>query len=366
MDLGGAETLIMNWYRNIDRKKLQFDFLCHNRTEAKYSKEILSLGGRMYCIPGMSHGGPLKYQNNLYAFFSSHKEYMVVHSHMNELNGIILKQAQKAGIPNRYTHMHTVFTNVSLEKKILLMICKKNINRYTTRAFSCSRAAGEQLYRKELLKTFTVISNGINVENFRYHETVAAAVREELGIGNGPVIGHVGRFAPVKNHAFILHCFKGFLDLYPEAKLILIGEGELNERIKIDADEMGISDSVLSLGTRTDVNRLMNAMDLFLFPSIKEGLPVSVIEAQAAGLGVLISDAISDETMLTDLIRQKSLSDPPIEWAHELSAMYKLKGSYDRSVYPEQIREKGFDARAGAEMMSRIYLSDASDAEMRK
>ena len=356
MDLGGIETFLMNVYRNIDRSQIQFDFLCHNRIEAAYTEEIRSLGGKLYCVRGMSHGGPYKYEKRLYDFFINHKEYRIVHAHMNDLNGVILKQAYKAGIMNRFSHSHTVYRHKNILYTLKFLLFRIYVNKYTTCAFSCSKLAGEQLYTGRLKETFSVIPNAIDVDRFRFNNEKRESTRNDLGIGNGPAIGHVGRFAPVKNHTFILECFSEFLKYYPNARLVLIGKGELENYIRNKAVNLSINDKVLFLGNRTDVNYLLDAFDILLFPSIKEGLPVSVVEAQASGLQVLASDSISSDAEITDLYHNLSLAESAETWATKMNELYKNSKNYERISYANKVSEEGFDIRRTAVALSEIYL----------
>ena len=366
MDLGGIETFLMNIYRNIDRSKVQFDFLCHNRIEAAYTEEIKSLGGRLFSIKGISHVGFFRYQKSLYDFYKSHPEYRVIHAHQNDLNGIILHQAKKAGIPNRYSHSHTVYPGKRLSYKARVWFFKTLINKSCTRAFACSGPAGEQLYTGDLRKNFIIINNGIDTTRFHFNKDEREIIRVNLSLGEGPVIGHVGRFAPVKNHAFILDCFQSFLQIHSTAKLLLIGTGELEEIIIEKAKSMGISESVLFLGKRNDVNCLMNAMDLFLFPSINEGLPVSVIEAQSSGLFIITSNSISNDIDLTDLVVRMSLTDSAQAWAVRMSSLLDNSRDKDRREYSELIKQKGFDSKSVADELCSLYLSDHNASSKRE
>lgn len=356
MDLGGAETFIMNIYRNIDREKIQFDFLCHNRIEAKYTEEIKALGGRMYMVEGITHVGFLKYQHNLYNFFKTHPEYQIVHSHQNDLSGIILKQAAKAGVKVRITHSHTEYHYKKLENKLIFGIFKYYVNKYTTSAFACARPAGEMLYSGKLLKKFNVIYNGIDTEKFAFNEENRVRIRNQFDLGDGPVICHVGRFAKVKNHSFILDVFSEFLQIRNNAKLLLIGEGELLKQMKEKALSLGIENQVLFLGSRTDVNALMSASDIFLFPSIHEGLPVSVVEAQCSGLQVLTSDSISEDTVITDLMNKMSLLNSGEKWVQKLNELYDKSFKTDRKKYFDVVCKAGFDAKGIADWLVNVYL----------
>ena len=356
MDLGGAETFIMNLYRNIDRTKYQFDFLCHNRIEAKYTDEILSMGGKMYMVEGISHVGFFKYQKNLYDFFKSHPEYQVVHSHQNDLNGIILKQAARAGVKMRVSHSHTEYHYKSFLRKAMFAFFKYNVNRYTTDAFACSKPSGKMLYTSKIRKNFEVIYNGIDTQKFAFNEEKRQAINNEFNLGDGPVIGHVGRFAPVKNHTFIIDVFNEFLKVYPNAKLILVGTGDTLAKTKDKVKTLGIDANVLFLGSRTDVDCVLSGVDIFLFPSIFEGLPVSVVEAQCSGLKVITSDTISEDTVITDLITRMSLNHSAKQWAEKIEKIYNDSRTNKRNEYPKVINEAGFDAKHIADKLVERYL----------
>ena len=356
MDLGGAETFIMNVYRNIDRTKIQFDFLCHNRIEAKYTEEILSMGGLMYCIPGISHVGPIRYQNNLYKFFASHPEYKVVHSHQNELSGMILKQAKKAGVPNRFAHSHIAFVTMSIMQKTEWKFFQLYFKGNVTKAFACSDMAREALYKGELLNQCEVIHNAIDTEKMRYNDSYRMKVRNELSISDGIIIGHIGRFAHQKNHKFVLEIFENVLRKKQDSHLVLIGEGYLKYDMFNYAKELGISDNVHFLGSRRDISDCLCAMDLFLFPSLYEGLGIVAIEAQAAGLPVLASTTVPDEAMITDLIRREPLSKSAEEWADIALEMYSMAKYIDRQIYSDKVRTAGYDIKVIVDRLEELYL----------
>lgn len=357
MDLGGAETFIMNLYRTVDRNEIQFDFLCHNRIEAKYTDEILAMGGKMYMVEGISHVGFFKYQKDLYDFFKSHPEYQVVHSHQNDLNGIILKQAARAGVKMRISHSHTEYHYKTLQRKAMFTFFKWNVNRYTTDAFACSKPSGEMLYTGKLRQSFDVIYNGIDTNKFAFNQEKRRKINSELNLGDGPIVGHVGRFAPVKNHIFIIDVFNEFLKFYPNAKLVLVGTGDTLVQTKDKVKTLGIDNSVIFLGSRTDVDAILSAADIFLFPSLFEGLPVSVVEAQCSGLQVITSDTISEDTVITDLITHLPLSCSAKQWAEKLEELYSNSKSTNRHAYANIVNNAGFDAKHITQALIERYLN---------
>ncbi len=357
MDLGGAETLIMNIYRNIDRSKVQFDFLCHNRVESKYAEEILSMGGRMYCVPGISHVGPIKYQKNLYKFFKAHPEYKTVHSHHDILSGMILRQAKRAGVKNRISHAHNTYTSGNIFKKIILSFFKMYFPSSVTTAYACADIAGRTLYKGKLKNNYKVIPNVIDTEKFRFSLAKGNTIKKELGLGNEIIIGHVGRFSEQKNHKFLVEIFEQILKKKENAHLLLIGEGLLKNEIEQYVNEMNIQNNVHFLGSRSDMPQYFSAMDLLLFPSLYEGLSVAMVEAQASGLPILTSDTVSSEVALTDLVKQLPLTDSVEKWADEALLHINRFSNTDRSIYCEKIKDAGFDVKKLASNLQETYLN---------
>ncbi len=357
MDLGGAETLIMNIYRNIDRDKVQFDFLCHNRIEAKYTEEILSMGGRMYCVPGISHVGPFKYQKNLYNFFCEHPEYKTVHSHQHELSGMILAQAKKAAVPNRYSHAHIAFTHRSFIENIQSAVFKSFFPRNITHAFACAIAAGKTLYSGRLRKNFEFLPNGIDTEKFIFTEEKREQFRQQFDFKDKIVIGHIGRFMRQKNHKFLIEVFNEILKNNASAQLVLIGEGALKQEIETQVKAFGIEKNVHFLGARRDIPEFLSAIDLLLFPSLYEGLSVAMIEAQASGVPILTSDTVSSEVAITDRVKQISLELPGEEWATNALDMIAKNAVVDRSIYSQKVKDAGFDAKEIARKLQNFYIN---------
>lgn len=356
MDLGGAETLIMNIYRNIDRDKIQFDFLCHNRIEAKYTEEILAMGGKMYCVPGITHVGPLKYQENLYKFFCEHSEYKIVHSHHDMLSGMILKQAKRAGITNRFSHAHSTYTSKSIFGYLQLEFFKMYFQNNVTKAFACAKTAANTLYSGKLLNDYTFIPNVINVEQFKFNQEARMEMRKMLGIKEEIVLGHVGRFSEPKNHKFLVEIFENILHIDKDAHLILIGEGGLKEQIESIAKNKSIEKNIHFVGSKRNVYDYLSAMDLFLFPSLYEGLSVATVEAQAAGVPVLTSDSVSIEVAITDLVHQKSLHDTAQDWANKALQIINDTKECNRLIYADKVKDAGFDVLRVAQKMQEMYL----------
>ena len=348
MGRGGLETMLMNYYRHIDRNKVQFDFLVHRDFEADYDAEIRELGGKIYHISRVipwSHS----YREKLKHFFRKHSEYKIVHVHQDCLSSVALQCAKECGVPVRIAHSHTSSAVKDL-KYLIKKYYMKKIPVYATDLFACGKQAGNWMFRGN---DFRVIPNGICVQDYIYSEKKRKKIRKESDTENNLVIGHVGNFTRAKNHEFLLRVFCEILKKESSAQLILVGDGKFQEKIKKQAIQLGIQENIFFTGTRSDVNELMQAMDVFVFPSLYEGLPVTMIEAQAAGLPCVISDYVSEECIVTsDLISVMKLSDSVEMWAE--CALQKVK--IDRRNTSEEIEKAGYDIKIAAKKLEQIYL----------
>lgn len=348
MGRGGLETMLMNYYRKIDRTKIQFDFLVHRDFEADYDREIEELGGKIYRLPRLNPFSS-RYLDLLDQFFKDHKEYKIVHSHLDCVSCVPLKYAQKNGIPVRIAHAHS--SNQTKDKKyILKLFLKRKIKKYATVLLACSKKAGKWMFKTD---DFMVINNAIDTSRYVYSFETASAIRETLGINSGDfVVGHVGRFDPPKNHEFIVDVFYKLCSIKDNAKLVLVGEGSLRPKIEEKVKSLGIDDKVIFTGLRSDVADILQAMDVFLFPSIYEGLPVSIVEAQAAGLPCLISDKVPLDCKITDHIYTVNLEDGVSIWADKVLSF----SDFNRPSSVDSIIQAGFDICSNAEYLQNFYL----------
>ena len=269
---GGVESVVMNYYRNIDRNKIQFHFLCdEDSTDIPY-EEIEKLGGKVIVIP--PYQKLFKYQKELYRIFKENN-YKIVHSHINALSVFPLRIAKKAGVPIRIAHSHSTSNKKEWKKNILKMILRPLSKLYANNYFACTEYAGKWLFGKKIVerKELNVINNAIDLKKFEFNENTRKALREELGIKEDIlIIGHVGRFMKQKNHEFLIDVFEKAIKKENDIYLILVGQGPLEDKIKELAKEKGIEDKILFLGQRNDVNKLYQAMDIFVLPSLYEGL----------------------------------------------------------------------------------------------
>ncbi|MGF9965407.1 glycosyltransferase family 1 protein [Bacillus rhizoplanae] len=353
MNRGGAETLIMNLYRNIDRSKVQFDFLTCK--EGVFDEEIVELGGKIHRIPYITDVGHTGYIKALDTFFASHQEYKIVHSHMDKMSGFVLRSAKKAGIPNRISHSHNTSSEGGGAAKMYKWYAGKFILPCATHLLACSNAAAEWLFADKA-GVARILKNGIECDRFMFSPEIRKQVREELQLHQDAlIVGHVGRFAHQKNHSFLIDVFFQLIKLKPDSILLLAGDGPLRLDIEKKVAELNLERNVKFLGIRSDINRLLQAFDVFVFPSIHEGLPVTLIEAQGAGVPCVISDAITKEVdMGMKLVEYFPLTDKEI-WIEKIKSI--AAGNLPRNIPDQVLSKKGYDIKNTAELTQKFYLA---------
>ena len=355
-DLGGAESRVMELYRALDRDMVQFDFLVHTEREGQYSEEIRRLGGRIYSVPRFRVYNILAYRKALRIFFGTHNEFAAVQGHMTSTASIYLPIAKKAGIPVTIAHARSAGVNPGI-KGFATRVIRYPLKYRADYCFTCSAEAAKAVYGRKWIEKGNVrtIPNAIDVQRFVFNSIVREQVREELGLAQKFVIGHVGRFGFMKNHSYLIDIFAELCRMRDDAALVLIGKGELEEEIREKVNVLGLADKVLFLGSRFDVERYYQAFDYFVFPSTFEGLPGSVAEAQASGLHCLVSDKVTGEAALTELVTYKSIEEPASNWAGEI--MRNARAALERKDMREAIAEKDFDVRGLAVKMEAFYRS---------
>lgn len=297
---GGVEAVVMNYYRNIDRSKIQFDFICDNDSTNIPYEEIESLGGRVILIP--PYQKLISYQKKLRKILKENN-YKIVHSHINTLSVFPLYAAKKVGIPIRIAHSHSTTNKREWKKNLLKQLLRPFSKKYATHYFCCSELAGRWLFgNKEYDKgNVYLLNNAIDIDKFKYNEKIRKEVRTELGIKDDTlVIGHIGRFVEQKNHDFLIDIFKEVHDKNKNSILILVGQGPLMNDIKEKVKKLNIEDNVVFLGQRSDANRLYQAFDIFLLPSLYEGLGMVLIEAQVSGLPCIASTEVPIVAKITN------------------------------------------------------------------
>lgn len=360
LSLGGAESRIMDLYRNIDREKLQFDFLVHSGKEEHFEKEIAVLGGNVYRIPRFKVYNWFGYKKALRDFFAAHHEFAAVHGHMTSTASIYLPIAKKAGIPVTIGHARSAGVPAGL-KGFLTKCIRYSLKYRTDYCLACSRAAGEAVYGKKWVEKgkVEVIPNAIDAEKYAYDENVRKMRREKLGVADKLVIGHVGSFREPKNHKFLLEIFAEIHRQREAAVLLLLGDGALVETVKKQTAKLGLEKVVFFLGNQSEISPYYQAFDYLVFPSLFEGLPGTVIEAQTSGLRCLISDAITTEVGITELVTFYSLEKTAGEWAD-----YVLKHcDYKRADRLSEVKKAGFGIESQIERYKEIYgvFEDGTD-----
>lgn len=293
---GGVEQVVMNYYRHIDRSRVQFDFLVDSDSTLVPKDEIESLGGRVFEIPPYQH--QIAYQRELIRLFRV-ECWPVVHSHVNALSVFPLRAAKRAGVPVRIAHSHSTAGKGEHAKNAMKTVLKMFANVYPTHRFACGKLAGDWLFGNR--QPYEIVRNAIDLDRFSFDDSVRKSKRAELDISESTlVVGHVGRFMPQKNHSFLIEAFDALRRERSDSMLLLAGEGELRRRMEVKVKEAGLESCVRFLGQRSDIAELYQAFDVFALPSLYEGLCVVGVEAQRAGLPCVFADTITREISLTD------------------------------------------------------------------
>ncbi|WP_352421137.1 glycosyltransferase family 1 protein [Proteiniphilum sp.] len=351
MNLGGIENLLMSIYRNIDRTKIQFDFLVHREEKGIFDDEIISMGGKIHKMTPIILSKWIDYYRKLKYFFNTH-DYQIVHSHLNANSTIVLGIAKKANIKYRIAHSHI---DKSLGSKAYLKsILRKGINKVSTKRFACSQQAGKWLYGQR--SKFEILYNSIETNRFIFDSNKRLEIRKKLSINSNEILlGNIARFTPQKNHTFIIDVFNSYQKINPSSKLLLIGEGELSSLIKEKIYRLGLENKVFLPGALKNVNDYLNALDLFLFPSLFEGLGIVAIEAQANGLPILITDTLPKEIDVTNLVERMNLKENSMEWAKKIN--FLINKDVIRMDYNKLIKTSNYDIHKNANFLMEYYLS---------
>ena len=352
LNRAGAETLVMNIFRNIDRSKVMFDFVVHTDEACDYDEEIYSLGGKIYHFPRYNGLNHFQYKKKWNKLFEEHNEYKILHAHNTGSAAVFIPIAKKHGL---YTisHSHIATSQSGIRQKAVdaFQFPLRYISDYL---FACSEIAGEWLFGKNVSKrkNYTVLRNGIESEQFTFNQSYRNEIRNELNLGNSFVVIDVARFHIQKNHAFLIDIFYELANIISDSKLILVGTGELEGEIKEKVEQLGISNKVVFTGVRSDINKILSAADVFCMPSFREGLPVSLVEAQASGIPVVASDTISKEIAFTNLVSFVPLEENSKKWANNIVE----KKDYPRKNMTEEIIASGYDINNTATFLEDFYL----------
>ncbi|HOP51170.1 MAG TPA: glycosyltransferase family 1 protein [Ignavibacteriales bacterium] len=347
MNRGGIETYIMNVYRSINRNQIQFDFIVNVNERCDYDDEIEALGGKIYHIPRKKDS----IIKNLISIYKIVKEnnYKVVERHGdNAIMFLDVLAAKIGGAKKVIVHSHNINTSLPKIHKIFYPF----LNLLSFQRLACSEDAAKWMFGN---KQYILIRNAIDVSKFKYNQEIREDLRRRYNLSGKIVIGHVGRFMSAKNHYFLIEIFRNLYSLNSNCVLMLIGRGELETEIKKKVTDYGLENNVMFMGVRSDVNKLMQAMDCFVLPSLFEGLGIVLIEAQASGLRCFASDTVvPKEAQVTDLLEYIPLSNTPMQWAEKILASLP----YNRRDTYTEIKDAGYDIQTLALKLSQIYSEE--------
>ena len=351
LNKGGVEAVINNYYRNIDREKFQFDYYIDADGSCEPSDEMKALGARYFVIPPYQEIS--QHMKSLEDHFRREK-YDIVHVNMNTLSVFALKAAKNAGVPVRINHNHSTLGRGETKRNILKYSLRPSAKIYATDLAACNETCASWLFGKRALETgkVKIIRNAIDLEQYDFSTVKRDEKRRELNIEKRTVIGHIGRFCTVKNHAFVLDVFTEYLKRDYNAVLLLVGDGPLKSDIEVKADRLGISRNTVFTGNRNDVPDLYNAMDVVLLPSLYEGLPMVGVEAQANGLPVIMSDRVPQEARLCSSVSFLPIKDPRL-WAEAIEEAVR-HSRYDTF---EEMKKSGYDIKEEARILEKWYES---------
>lgn len=352
-NIGGIEVFLKNIYKNINRDKVQFDFICRHKNAA-FEKELKVMGSKIYHIPSYSNN-PIKYYISLKKIITNNN-YNIVHIHKNSAANILpFVICSKLKVKTVIAHSHNTASNYGIVTDMLHKINRSYMINNITDAFACSNIAGKWLFGEKYLMSnkVPIIHNGVDTNTIKFNKNVRYEVRHELGVQGKFVIGHIGRFVEQKNHHFLIDIFSQIYKENKDSILILIGNGPLEDEIKSKVKNLNLEHSVLFLGERYDVERLYQAMDIFLLPSLYEGLPVVGIEAQAAGVRCVFSNSITREVRITKEVDFIDINLPDKYWAERvLSYINTCNHKNTKNI----IIKNGYDIKSVAKRLENFYI----------
>jgi len=362
LNIGGAETMVMNFWRYINKDLFQFDFLVYGNQIGDYENEAQKLGANVIHIDEPSKGY-LKFIENVEKVLRNYGPYDIVHSHTLLNSGFIMRIAKKCGVNSRICHSHSTHNRV---KENLLTLgygkyMKLLISKYSTAYLACGKDAGNYLYGEIFREKGIIINNGIDTKKFKYNERIRNEYRKKLNIENKLVIGNIARFHKVKNLPFLIDVFAEIKSKNNNAILILVGDGEERNNIEKKVEKLRLNNDVLFLGLRSDISEIMQSIDIFVMPSFFEGLPVALIEAQAAGLPCIVSSNITEEIQLTQNVEFLHLNMGYSFWANKI---LEKVNSFQRVDTSKMIEKAGYDIRREVEKLENVYLKSVRNIKL--
>ena len=358
MHRGGIETLLMNLYRNIDRNKVQFDFLVFNKEKGYYDDEIIDMGGRIFYAVSRRENYR-KNKKDIKDILYKHPDIKIIHDHLSSCSYIMpLIVAKKCGIKTRIAHSHNTMCGGGLGK-ILHYINKFRIGRYATNYFGCANAAGEWMFGLKKWQNGTVISNGTDCSVFKYDIKKRESFRKKLQLDKSFVVGFIGRFEEQKNPLFICDIFIELKKKYDNAKLLLVGEGSYHNEMDELLKKNNLVNDVIYTGIVDNVYDYIQVMDVVILPSLFEGLPVICAEIQASGVLFLMSDKISAEAKLIETTKYLPIDKGVEIWVEEIEKEIKFPSIRESKI--EEIKKAGYDIKDTAKKLEKFYLANSND-----
>lgn len=359
MDRAGAATIAMNYMRNIDRDKIKYDFLVNIPDKSDYEDEIETLGGKVYHMESLCPGKVRLYKKEFRNFLNNHREYQVIHSYLEEKSYYPLKIAKEMGVPIRICHgySHTTCFSFKLPAKFYL---KLRMRRYYTHGMACSSEVARWMFGAIGVKDAIIMKNSVDTSVFKKNIETSREIRQEFGLDEKLVIGHVGRFVREKNQKFLINVFSEIHRRNPNSVLLLVGGGDnsaeihYKEKVKERVREMRLESSVIFAGVRNDVERMMQAFDVLVMPSMCEGFPVALVEAQSLGLRCVVSDNITPKCNLVGNMEFLPLELRASVWAGRILQL--LNKPFEDKAY--KVVDKGYDIKSNANRMQRFYISE--------
>lgn len=355
MNRAGAETLLMNIYRNINREKYEFHFITHTKEKCDYDNEILVLGGKIIYLERPHIKKINKYNNDFKKIVEENGPYDAIHTHVQLMNGLVLKNAYECNIKNRISHAHLNgdYNKSSFFRDMYRKYSKYLIKKYATKNIACSNESGKYLYKE---RDFLLLNNAIDLEKFNDNGIYKRYLNKEFGLENNiKIITHIGRFVEAKNHEFIIDVFSNLFKEDKNYRLFLCGDGPLKEEIENKVFNLKLEDYIYFLGIRSDINKILLGSDLYFMPSILEGLPVALVEAQAAGCECLISNNIPrDGDLEIGIVDFLDLNKDLNVWVNEIKR--KLQNEkVDFYTRKNKIIKSGFDLSKNIKFLEEIY-----------
>lgn len=358
MNRGGAEAMLMNYYRNIDREQVQFDFLLTEQNHCQYEDEIEAMGGKVYRVPLLTFSNPWPYIRGVKKFLKSHPEYKIVHSHTSSKSAVPLWVAKKCGVPVRVCHAHSSDSGSGIEGIIRGALCIW-LKRVATDFFACGEDASRCWYGDKITDSARskVVTNAVDTVLYGYDEALRDSIRTRYQIcKDALVLGMVSRFHPVKNHLFALDVLKVLVESRQNVVLMLVGDGELRQEIQEKAKRLGVDSHLIMAGVVPDVYKYLQAMDVVLMPSFNEGLPVSMVEAQVSGLRCIVSTGVPKEVDVTG-----NVTFLPLELDSWDESIRSMQPGWRDPEAKNKVARAGYDIQEAAKELEKWYIDRSNN-----